>query len=222
MLPMYEGMPEFIDFAVDLVKRKPYRDSLAIVAYHFLAEVVDDATHALRHYLTLTLSEPYLQNSHHGSPYKKWAYVNNDNFNRLDQHIKMLIPFIESIHAETRTLKGDSKSPYRWLDTVRDEYVSCKVDPDEPIFTMSSISFKGWFDGNNWNNLRPLEEFPVVTSFSVSIEDRSVLSEIQHVGLERVGLMKASLTQLAGWLQKNYTMHDITTRRETRWDVGAL
>ena len=63
-LPLYEGIPEFIDFAISLVERKPKRNSLAIVAYHLLEDIVNAAEHGLRHYLTLTLEEGFLQNSH--------------------------------------------------------------------------------------------------------------------------------------------------------------
>jgi len=222
MLPIYEGIPECFDYAVALVKRKPFRNSLGIVAYHLLAEVLDDANHALRHYLTLTLSEHYLQNSHHGSPYKKWAYVNNDNFGRLDKDIKMLIPVIEKIHAEIMSdpakFSNDSKGPYRWFHSVREEYVSCLVNTDEPFLALSSINFKGWFNGEKWDNPMPLSEPPVVTNHSVPIANRLVLDEIQHTGLQRVEKMNASLTQLADWLQINYTMAGVTFRGETGWD----
>jgi len=222
MLPIYEGIPELFDYAVELVKLKPLRDSLAIVAYHLLADVLEDADHALRHYLTLSLSEHYLQNSYHGSPYKKWAYVNNDNFGMLDKNIKLLVPFIEKIHSEIMSdptkLGHDSKAPYRWFHAVREEYVSCLVNADEPILTLYSISFKGWFDGQNWDNPVRLSEHPVVTSHTVPIADRLVLVEIQQTGLKRVVKMKASLTQLANWLQINYTMAGALNRRDSQWN----
>ena len=208
MLPIYEGLPEFFDYSVDLVKRKPFRDSLAIVTYHYLAEVVDAATHALQHYLTLTLTEQFLQNSHHGSPYIKWAYVNNGNFSRLDKNIKMLIPLIVDIYGETTILRGGSKTPYRWFDNVLNGYCSCLISLNEPVLALGSISFKNWFDGEKWMYTSPMAEPPVVTSYTVSIEDRTVLEEMQQDGCERVALMNASLSQLALWLQNNYTIID--------------
>ncbi len=83
---------------------------------------------------------------------------------------------------------------------------------EEPVLSLCTISFKDWFDGEKWIDTALLAEPPVVTSFSVSIEDRTVLEEMKLEGLERVAQMEAFLFQLAAWLQNNYTLIDITTK----------
>jgi hypothetical protein len=136
------------------------------------------------------------------------------NRTTLDKNIKILIPFIEKMHSEIMSdpnkLGNDSKGPYRWLHTVREKYVSCLVNTNEPILALSSISFKGWLDGNNWGNPMPLSEPSVVISHFVPIADRAVLTVIQQTGLERVEKMKMALTQLSDWLQTNYAITDVT------------
>lgn len=106
MLPIYKGIPELFDYTVELEKQrgkeKSCRDSLAIVTYHLLCEAAYAAERAMLHYLTLNLSESFLQNSHHGTPYQKWVKVTNDNFHEFDLCLKSVIKRIEYI-LQTKT-----------------------------------------------------------------------------------------------------------------------
>lgn len=56
---------------------------LASVVCMMQRDVINHYRHALTHYLTKDLSAPFLQNSHLGTPYQKWARFTNDDFGRL-------------------------------------------------------------------------------------------------------------------------------------------
>jgi hypothetical protein len=186
-----------------------------------LDDIIQATDHAMHHYLTLTLSEDYLQNSSLGSPYRKWAIIFNENFERLDNLLKILFPVISNLHFESIDTSGHydfPKSADVWLTTVSRKYACCEVNLDESILSLSAIGFTDSFDGREWLSQVRMSDPSIVTSYSVCIEDRAILTDIQNDGNMRVEMMQNSLDKLADWLLKNYTMTDVTTPRNTKWN----
>ena len=228
-LPLYEGIPEFIDFAISLVEHKPKCDSLAIVAYHLLGDIVHAAEHGLRHYLTLTLEESFLQNSHIGTPYQKWAKFTSEDFKSLDICLKSLIPVLDDIYSEI-SMVDDSygaesrRSSFLWFAEFDKRYTSCVVSFNTASLTVSAINFGGWLDVSymKFGNVYCFKTAPVVTKTEMPVVDRSVLLELQRVGKIRVEKMKTSLVRLAGWLEVNYTMADVIASRRGEKGIARV
>src|SRR5262249_34225229 len=72
--------------------------SLAIVVFHLLGDLANAAELALTHYLPLTLTEDFLQNSSIGPPYQKWAKFTNEDFHELDLALVRLLPVVWKAH----------------------------------------------------------------------------------------------------------------------------
>jgi len=213
---MYKGIPELFDYAIRLLKLKPVRGSQDIVAFHLLGDLVNAADHALIHYFTLTLNEHFLQRSHYGSPYVKWASVTNDDFKGVVSAIQALIPIMETLYSDPILPYswGDGVMiAYQWLHRVRDDYDCCVIKPDNCL-TLSEINLhdwidpeSGWFRSCKFFNIK---EPPVVSRTDMDIGDRSVLAEPQTTGMVRVNQMRLSLDSLADWLRRNCTIEDVT------------
>ena len=152
---MLRGIPELFAYTARLVKACPHRSSNAIVAYHLLSDVVNAANHALYHYLTLTLEEEFLKNSHYGSPYQKWAIVNNDNFRDFDNKVRSLVSVVERIYTEfdepselypygADSYGSRARNSGDWFTKIRHYYAGCVIDTEEPKLTLSELNFRGW------------------------------------------------------------------------------
>ena len=74
---------------------------LPATVYMMQMDVINHYRHALDHYFTLTLDEPFLQNSSLGTPYQKWAYFTNENFARLSFSIHNLLRYTSRLVHET-------------------------------------------------------------------------------------------------------------------------
>lgn len=84
-----------------------YADRLVVVplpaaVYMMQVDVLNHYRHALTDYFTLTLSEPYLQNSSLGTPYQKWAFFVNKNFEMLSFTIHNLLRYTSRLVHETQ------------------------------------------------------------------------------------------------------------------------
>jgi hypothetical protein len=84
-----------------------YADRIAIVplpaaVYMMQVDVLNHYRYALTHYFTLTLTEPYLQNSSLGTPYQKWAFFVNKNFEMLSFAIHNLLRYTSRLVHETQ------------------------------------------------------------------------------------------------------------------------
>lgn len=232
MLPIYEGIPELFDYVIGLVKQKSQRNSYAIKVFEMLGDIVKATDHAMFHYLTLTLSESFLQNSSRGTPYQKWSEVTNENFQRVDQSIKPLLPVIPSLlmgQINPLTSNGvDDVSSFikyacHWSSVVDEEYISCAVDRDEPLITVSAIRTDDSLESvfRTYTAIQHIEgKHPVVKKTIIDIANRSILTEIQRVGIGRVGELRSYLTEFASWLEANYTMTDVTNT--SRWQRSVL
>jgi len=221
MLPIYKGIPELFEYVIGLVEREPRHDIESIVTFHLLNKILNATEHAIIHYFAISLSEPFLQNSHRGSPYQKWALVTNENFQKVAQYVKSLKSFIDHFEYKKIMPQLDPSSTdidiYKnamfWLHRL-DEYTCCEVSLDEPILTVSAINFDGWLDTTSGSfdstSRRRLKQPPVVIQSAIPIADRSVLKNIQGAGIKQVEELRRLLTRLADWLEVNYSMSDIT------------
>lgn len=214
---MYEGIPELFDFVIGLVEYKPVHDSWAIVAYHLLSELLKTAHHALVHYFTLTLNEEFLQNSHIGAPYQKWAKFTNDDFQAVDKCLKALLPVISHMYSEISNVDysyggGSTRSEWIWLETLKKKYTCCQINQGNPSLTLSTINFDGWLEHSRkkFGNVYSFKTAPVVIKTKLHIADRSILIEQMNVGKARLDKMMDSLDRLAKWLEANYTIAEVT------------
>jgi len=216
MSSIYKGLPELFEYVIGLEKRRQKRDIESIEAFNLLRKILNVTEHAIIHYFTLTLSEPFLQNSQYGSPYQKWAFIINENFQKVDQYVKSLRPLIDHLLCPQTMFEshidGWKKISFL-LNRLNNEYACCEVNPDEPLLTISAINFDWWLntaDGSVKPSPKGMHEYPPLAIKSViSIDDRSVLQSLQSDGISRVEELRALLTQFAGWLVANCYIADI-------------
>jgi hypothetical protein len=114
-----EGLPPLVELTTDALRRFGRADSLAVVAYHLLGDVVNAAGHALFHYLPLNLDEPFLQNSSIGTPYQKWAKFTSDDFCRVDQCLGRLAPVAWMLYERAEGPQGMWFLTDGWPPVVR-------------------------------------------------------------------------------------------------------
>jgi hypothetical protein len=86
--------------------------SLPPAVFLMQRDVINHYRHSLTHYFSISLEEPYLQNSSHGSPYQKWAFVVNENFDLLSLLILQLLRYTSRLVHETKIKTLLSKSQY--------------------------------------------------------------------------------------------------------------
>ena len=89
-----------------------YADRLAVVplpaaVYMMQVDVLNHYRYALTHYFTLTLREPFLQNSSLGTPYQKWAFFVNEDFGMLSFAIHNLLRYTSRLVHETQCPRVD-------------------------------------------------------------------------------------------------------------------
>jgi hypothetical protein len=219
-----EGLPSLFDYLIGGVTRAPHRGSLAVVIYHLLGDAVNAAEHALTHYLPLTLTESFLQGSSLGTPYQKWAKFTNEDFKKLDQCVRRLVPaawnwYDEAVDRATVELFASRKDAWHWFHTVNTQYAACVVNPSEPELTVSAFNLGGWVEPvggrflNVWN--RPpwddAEPPPaIVTKATHDICDRAAVRELQRMGVARLAELRGLVARFAGLLRAHCTMGEIT------------
>lgn len=209
---MYEGIPELSQFMIDMAKRLPYRSRLAISEYHMLGDFIKALEHANNHYLALTLNESYLQNSHLGTPYQKWAIITSDDFGKVDKILRYLGTIGWEIYSSL-LIAGDkennSKEAFAWFAALKN-FRFCVINTDEPYLEYSTINFDDWVDPDGW--ILPIKAFngpPVFNKHTIYIEDRAILMDIKQNGIVQIDRMRGALTEFAKWLEENYTMQDV-------------
>jgi hypothetical protein len=219
-----EGVPSLFRYTVGLAADLPHRTSLAIVVYHLLGDVVNAAGHALTHYLPLTLTESFLQNSSLGTPYQKWAKFTNEDFQKVDGCLRRLVPAVwtsyDVCHGDLRAdMPVTIKDAWSWFYALNTTYTCCAVNPDAPELTTAAINLAGWAESGGTRFLkvrnRPawepqIEAPPIVTWATVSIQDRSVIGRLHQTGLETLGELRRIVAEFAVWLRSNYTMEAVT------------
>jgi hypothetical protein len=230
---MFRGIPKLFAYTARLIKVSPHRSSDAIVAYHLLSDIVNAANHILYHYLTLTLEEDFLQKSGRGTPYQKWALVNNENFHNFDNKVRSLISVVYEIYNKydvlySCELGARSRNSGDWFTHVGQNYVACTISTGETTITISEINFNGWLskDGVLFSSIRAnlrkralliTDDLPFnekmgqqfIIKSDVSIKNRAVLNDLQQEGEVNVKSMKVSIERLGGWLKRNYSINDV-------------
>lgn len=216
MLPIYEGMLKVFELVTYSVKCGTNHGSLTLVAFHQLKEILKATEHAVTHYLTLTLNEHFLQNSHLGTPYQKWSYFTNDNFKKVDDELKALIPLIQLLLPSTMI---EYKLATMWLSKLSKGYKCCVVEKDKPALLLSSICFDDWLasDDDKFEfKSRLLLRSSVSKQMKLDITDRTILAEVQHDGYVRVEELRTSLRLLAVWIMSNFSLEEIVKVPEKR------
>lgn len=74
---------------------------LPAAVYMMQLDVINHYRYALDHYFTLTLREPYLQNSSMGTPYQKWAFFANKDFDMLAVAAQNLMRYTSRLTNES-------------------------------------------------------------------------------------------------------------------------
>jgi hypothetical protein len=64
-------------------------------------DVINHYHYALEHYLTVALDKSFLQNSSLGTPYQKWAYFTNADFEMLSFAVHNLLRYTSRLFHET-------------------------------------------------------------------------------------------------------------------------
>ncbi len=168
-----------------------FADRLAVVplpaaVYMMQVDVLNHYRYALTHYLTLTLSEPYLQNSSLGTPYQKWAFFVNKNFEMLSFAVHNLLRYTSRLVHETQCPKADDSVDYMasfkgksntytlpLCDIkFKDKPIGVRVHNDERL-TVTAIR----------NTREPLE------AESVDIRDRSRLDAVRERGMREISTL---------------------------------
>jgi hypothetical protein len=218
------GLPSLFEYLIGGVTRERHRGSLVVVVYHLLGDVVNAAEYALTHYFPLTLTESFLQNSSIGTPYQKWAKFTNDDFQKLDQCVRRVVPaawnwYEEAVDRPDRELSAATKDAWHWFHAVNTQYAACVVNPSEPALTLSALNIGGWVEPagsrflNVWNR-PPWDERepppPIVTKATRDISDRSSVAELQRAGLARLEELRGLTAGFAGWLRAHATMEELT------------
>jgi hypothetical protein len=229
--PLLAGLPSLVDYAVSLAQRQRERDSLAIVVYHLIGDLVNASRHALIHYWPLERTGPVFEQTHFASPYVKWATITNEDFQRVDRCLQRLLEPMWHGYARMTWPQSSAEfnDPYRsrgiesrkdaWFlfDGVKRRYTCCRIDVGTPVIETAAIEAGGAVDEsgwvrNHWNRRsRPDDErFKIVTFSKHDIAERRIILEMQAVGLERVERMNAARAEFALWLRSNYSLEDVT------------
>jgi hypothetical protein len=205
-------------------------DSLAIVILHLLGDVANAAELALTHYLPLTLTEPYLQNSSLGPPYHKWALFTNDDFQIVDQCVQRLVPvawklyqdaardllFSENLHRSGfRPIT--MKHAWTWFDVVNSDYVCCRINAADPVLTVSALNVKSWLnlpaesrvESRSAQPSDQIDVLPTLVKSSWPISDRATVKELQAVGLTRLNEMRGTILRFGSWITANCTLEQL-------------
>lgn len=74
---------------------------LPAAVYMMQVDVINHYRHAVEHYLTVPLDAPFLQKSSIGTPYQKWAYFTNEDFEMLSFAIHNLLRYTSRLVHET-------------------------------------------------------------------------------------------------------------------------
>lgn len=214
---MYKGMLDLFDYTTELVKARPQRDSLVIVAYLSLGEVLKAAEYAMYKYFTLSLDERFLQNSHLGTPYQKWAYGTNNDFEQVTCHVTHLVSIIERLYGDytinhINESNDGIKIGYLWFSTVRKDYKCCVINRNQPLLTLGELPLKKWLKPDSMQFLSlhvSISDLRNVPTTEYAIDDRSVLRDLQATGIDQTEKMRLRLENFSSWLVENITIQDV-------------
>lgn len=232
---MYKGMLDLFEYTAELVKARQQRDSLTIVAYHNLCKVLESTERAMHHYFTLSLEERFLQNSHLGTPYQKWAHGTNDNFKRVVRQVRHLVSIIEQLYGDHMNnpieicndamCNDGCKIGHIWFSALRKGYKCCVINCDKPLLTLYDVSLKERLKPDSIQFLSrnvSITDLRVIPTTEYAIDDRSVLRTLQAAGINQTEKMRQSLASLAVWLGEHIAIQDMLRLSEPRRTVCGI
>jgi hypothetical protein len=131
---------------------------LPATVYLMQIDVINHYQHALDHYFTVPLNAPFLQNSSFGTPYQKWAHVNNENFDRLSFAIHNLLRYTSRMIHESECLDLADRREFSEISRLSNSYTDpiCEIKnqekqigiavlPDNQL-AVTPLRFKGKFE----------------------------------------------------------------------------
>jgi hypothetical protein len=210
------GLPMICEDVRDSIETVDAKDPLAFVIHYLMRGLIQAARSALTHYFPLTLQEHFLQDSRHGTPYQKWAFITNQDFAQVDRALRLLLNTSFAWRSRTRWITDtpDGATLTRMslcFDHIKKHHVTCAVDSQQPTLILSGIQHLQWSSVIGWGDKGPIfEELPpTLLTCTVDISDRRRLSELQQDGLAELARMESHANGLAEWLQLHYRMDDI-------------
>ncbi len=222
---MFVGLDELFSYSVSFFEETNSKWPAPLVVYWHMGDAIHRAAHALQHYFCIDLREDYLQNSSIGTPYQKWAYFTNMDFEAFDQSIRRLSYSIDQFYllrftepeaiGLTRSafpVHANPKSALNWFETVGAHYASLRINPDCPVVTLMSISLKdrllvGTTDFEREKTMRPPPS-PFSTE-TVPIEDRSTLTRLQRDGEQALVELRRFHKVLGDFVMRNLRVSDL-------------
>lgn len=156
--------------------------SLPATVFMMQRDVINSYRHALDHYFTISLSEPYLQNSSLGAPYQKWAFFVNQNWDMVSFTVHQLLRYTSRLIHET-TLNAIRES---------DQIAGMKPKSNEYSHPLCAFKSRGMKVGvliaeDQIIQIRPLPTAHESDSPTIrDIRDRSVLIGLRDEGLKEL------------------------------------
>ncbi len=187
---------------------------LPAAVYMMQVDVINHYRHALDHYFTLTLNESFLQSSSIGTPYQKWAYFTNKDFEMLSFAIHNLLRYSSRLIHETEV--GPQHNAEDFSEMIRmgrksNSYTNpiCEIRfgkrsigicvHEDNCLSIVAVGFKVNRDteGNEHEQAIEKEEFDrlhsTIRAEKIDIGDRSILATLRQRGT----------TEIAGLVEKN-------------------
>lgn len=221
-----------------MVMAERQRSPLALVIHYQLCDLLNATHFALTHYLPLTLHESFLQNSSLGTPYQKWAKITSEEFAILDSCLIRLLAVAKLWYEQTVDLgsheeSAASKVAEGWFSTVKKEFRSCSVRQDAYLLEFCSLNLDGWLADdqvrflNLWNFARPDDVPPaplpsVVERCIRDISDRTIVRQLQEVGLNRLSQMRTTNNKLTTWIRSHYSIEEATAPHRGNMSSGGF
>ena len=155
--------------------------SLVPAVFMMQRDVLNHYRYGMEHYFTISLDEPYLQNSSLGSPYQKWAFFVNENHSLLSLMIRQLLRYTSRLvheteckrkhdlheHSEAKQMSNSYTSPICEI-RYADKQIGIRVHEDQRLTV-------------TWVRKEPRPE-RVMTSGRVGEEPKYFLIETGHDG----------------------------------------
>lgn len=156
--------------------------SLPPAVFMMQRDVINHYRYALEHYFTISLSEPYLQNSSHGSPYQKWAFFVNENWGMLSYTVHQLLRYTSRLIHETEIKMLLATNRASEIKDISNDYT-------DPLCNFRHNEKKVGIHVSHDHSLTvtPLCRSRGTPSQSVhEIRDRSVLASLKADGLAEI------------------------------------
>lgn len=241
---IFTGLDALFEYAHELARALPVKNSIAIILHHHLAELIMSCEYALNHYLGLTLEEDYLQRSlSFESPYKKWAQFTNEDFKRVDQSVRSIVPVIWQLYQqrhpahddepiEVRIYRSEASLPHpskaMWflLLKLHQEYACCTVDTQNAELSYCQFSLLSSLADADPTVHMLCEDSKYkmmeMTRTAVNIKNRATVAELKHRGAERLRKLKAMHDVFGAWLTEAYTMDDAVRHHGEQLQLGLF